>query len=157
MPSSLYIYSAVTKSKIFFQFLQGILEGRANKARSSQPILKNCQNGTFLPVDEIWSFWSLDLLEAIQGIAFQCKKKKKNLLCHLLNFSVFHHVFISSLDMFKKCINSYHIESKQVQTCLRILWIVTINIILNLNKFRHVWTSSDMFKNRINSYHIESE
>ena len=82
---------------------------------------------------------------------------KKNLLCHLLNFSVFHHVFISSLDMFKNCINSYHIESKQVQTCLRILWIVTINIILNLNKFRHVWTCSDMFKNRINSYHIEPE
>ena len=81
----------------------------------------------------------------------------KNFVVNLLNFSVFHHVFISSLDMFKKCINSYHIESKQVQTCLRILWIVTINIILNLNKFRHVWTCSDMFKNRINSYHIESE
>ena len=30
------------------------------------------------------------------------------------NFSVFHHVLISSLDMFKNCINSYHIESKQV-------------------------------------------
>ena len=42
------------------------------------------------------------------------KKKKKNLLCHLLNFSVFHHVFISSLDMFKNCINSYHIDSGQV-------------------------------------------
>ena len=98
-------------------------------------------------------FWSLDLLEAIQGIAFQCQ----NFVVNLLNFSVFHHVFISSLDMFKKCINSYHIESKQVQTCLRILWIVTINIILNLNKFRHVWTCSDMFKNHINSYRIESE
>ena len=34
--------------------------------------------------------------------------------CHLLNFSVFHHVFISSLDMFKNCINSYHIDSEQV-------------------------------------------
>ena len=45
----------------------------------------------------------------------------KNFVGHLLNFSVFHHVFISSLDMFKNCINSYHIESKQVQTCLRIL------------------------------------
>ena len=67
-------------------------------------------------------FWSLDLLEAIQGIAFQCQKK--NFVVHLLNFSVFHHVFISSLDMFKNCINSYHIESKQVQTCL--------------NMFRHV-------------------
>ena len=37
-----------------------------------------------------------------------------NIVVHLLNFSVFHHVFISSLDMFKNCINSYHIESKQV-------------------------------------------
>ena len=39
---------------------------------------------------------------------------KKNVLFHLLNFSLFHHVFISSLDIFKNCINSYHIESKQV-------------------------------------------
>ena len=37
------------------------------------------------------------------------------LLCAFyLNFALFHHVFISSLDMFKNCINSYHIESKQV-------------------------------------------
>ena len=34
--------------------------------------------------------------------------------CHLLNYSVFRHVFISSLDMFKNCINSYHIDSEQV-------------------------------------------
>ena len=57
------------------------------------------------------NFWSLDLLEAIQGITFQLKTSS----CHLLNFSVFHHVFISSLDMFKNCINSYHIhDSEQV-------------------------------------------
>ena len=37
-----------------------------------------------------------------------------NVCFHLLNFSVFHHVFISSLDMFKNHINSYHIEFKQV-------------------------------------------
>ena len=84
---------------------------------------------------------------------------KKNFVVNLLNFCAFHHVFISSLDMFKNCINSYHIESKQVQTCLRILWIVTIDIILNLNKFRHVWTCSDMFEHvqtclRIVSIHI---
>ena len=35
---------------------------------------------------------------------------------------------------------------QQVQTCLRIAWILTICIILNLNKFRHVWTCSDMFE-----------
>ena len=28
---------------------------------------------------------------------------------------------------------------RHVQTCLRITWIVTIHIILNLNKFRHDW------------------
>ena len=82
--------------------------------------------------------------------------QKKSLLCHLLNFSVFHHVFISSLDMFENCINSYHIDSEQVQTCLRIIWIITIRIILNLNKFRHVTTCSDMFENHINSYQIDS-
>ena len=47
--------------------------------------------------------------------------------------------------------------SFQVLTCLR---IVSIRIILNLNKFRQVWTCSDMFENHMshyNSYHIESE
>ena len=73
------------------------------------------------------------------------------------NFWVFHHVFISCHDMFENCINSYHIDSEQVQTCLRIIWIITICIILNLNKFKQVWTCSDMFNNHINSYHIESE
>ena len=42
---------------------------------------------------------------------------------------------ISSLDIFKNCINSYHIDSEQIYTCLRIIWIVTLLI---LNKFRHV-------------------
>ena len=59
-----------------------------------------------------------------------CSKRSKELAflqlekfssCHLLNFSVFHHVFISSLDMFKNCINSYHIQFEQVQTCLKII------------------------------------
>ena len=36
----------------------------------------------------------------------------KNVVVNLLNFSLFHHVFNSSLDMFKNCINSYHIEVK---------------------------------------------
>ena len=46
---------------------------------------------------------------------------------------------------------------EHVQTCLR---IVSIHIILNLNKFRHVSTGSDMLENpmnRNNSYHIDSE
>ena len=47
MPSSLSIYSSAPKTKIIFQFLWGILDGRPNKARPSQPILKNCQNGIF--------------------------------------------------------------------------------------------------------------
>ena len=64
--------------------------------------------------------------------------------------------------------NSYHIESEQVQTrllehvqtCLRIIRIVTVHILVNLNKFRHVSTCSDMFEKHIickNLYHIESE
>ena len=57
-------------------------------------------------------FWSLKLLEAIQEITFQWKKQTSS--CHLLNFSIFRHVFISSLDMFKKCINTYHVDSEQV-------------------------------------------
>ena len=40
------------------------------------------------------TFWSLDLLEAIQGITLS-----QHFISHLLNFGVFHHVFISSLDM----------------------------------------------------------
>ena len=44
--------------------------------------------------------------------------------------------------------------SFQVLTCSR---IVSIHIILNLNKFRQVETCSDMFENHENSYHIESE
>ena len=58
--------------------------------------------------------------------------------------------FWTSLDMFENRNDSCHIDSEQVQTCLRIIWIVTIRIILNLNKFWHV-------KNCINSYHIESK
>ena len=57
MHSSLSIYPSAPKTKIFFQFLWGSLEGWPNRARPSQPILKNCQNGTFLPVDEIWNFF----------------------------------------------------------------------------------------------------
>ena len=45
---------------------------------------------------------------------FSVQRKKKTSSCHLLNFSVFRHVFISSLDMFENRNNSYHIESKQV-------------------------------------------
>ena len=56
MPSSLSIYSAASKTKIIFQFLWGILEGRPNRAWPTQPILKNCHNGTFFPVDKIWNF-----------------------------------------------------------------------------------------------------
>ena len=36
--------------------------------------------------------------------------QKENVCVNLLNFSLFHHVFISSLDMFKNCINSYQIR-----------------------------------------------
>ena len=49
----------------------------------------------------ISDFWSLDLLEAIQGITLSSVWIS---LFHLLNFCLFCHVFISTLDMF-------HIES----------------------------------------------
>ena len=57
LPSSLSVYSLAPKTKIICKFLWGILEGRPNRARPSQPILKNCQNGTILPIDEIWIFF----------------------------------------------------------------------------------------------------
>ena len=56
--------------------------------------------------------------------------------------------------MFENFNDSCHIDSEQVKTCLR---IVTIYVILILNKFRHVSTCSDMFENHINSYQIDSE
>ena len=40
---------------------------------------------------------------------------------------------------------------------MRILWIVTIHIILNLNKFRQVWTCSDMFENHMNCNNSDLE
>ena len=49
--------TSAPKTKINFQFLWGILEGHPNRDRPSQPILKNCQNCTFLPTDEIWNFF----------------------------------------------------------------------------------------------------
>ena len=52
----LVLPSSLSRYKIF-QFLWRIVEGRANRAQPSQPILKNCQNGTFFPVDEIWNFF----------------------------------------------------------------------------------------------------
>ena len=63
------------------------------------------------------AFWSLDLLEAIQGIAFR-----------LVDLLPFHVPFAQILDYF-------FMFWFQVLTCLR---IVSIHIILSQNKFRHV-------------------
>ena len=71
------------------------------------------------------SFWSRDLLEAIQGIALS---------------STF---FLA----FSKILEYFIMFSFRVLTCLK---IVSIHIILNLNKFRQVWTCSDMFENPMN-------
>ena len=67
-------------------------------------------------------FWSLDLLEAIQGIAFH--RQVMNLLpfAQILEYfiilwfrtSLDMFTYDFKIDMFKNCINSYHIESKQV-------------------------------------------
>ena len=46
-PSSITKTSSAPNTKIIFEFLWGILEGRTIRAQPSQPILKNCQNGTF--------------------------------------------------------------------------------------------------------------
>ena len=57
------------------------------------------------------NFWSLDLLEAIQGIAFrQCELPR----AIYSNFGVFHHVLLSSPDMFKNHMNHNNIDSEQV-------------------------------------------
>ena len=47
LPSGIARNSQELKTKIIFQIQRGILEGRTNRARPSQPSLKNCQNGTF--------------------------------------------------------------------------------------------------------------
>ena len=99
----------------------------------------------------VWNYlWSLDLLAAIQGITLS-----PNILCAVCsNIRVFHHVLISSLEMFKNRINLYHFRHFWKS------WIVTIHIMLDLNKFRQVSTCSDMFENCMhcnNSYHIESK
>ena len=64
------------------------------------------------------SFWSLDLLEAIQGIAFR-----------QVDLLPFHVPFAQILEYFV-------MFWFQVLTCLR---IVSIHIILILNKLSHVW------------------
>ena len=47
LPSSIARNSSAPNAKRIFQIHQGILEGCTNRARPSQPSLKNCQNGTF--------------------------------------------------------------------------------------------------------------
>ena len=69
-------------------------------------------------------FWLLDLLEAIQGIAFRQRRQVMNLLpfAQILEYfiilwfrtSLDMFTYDFKIDMFKNCINSYHIESKQV-------------------------------------------
>ena len=100
---------------------------------------------------QVWkSFWSLDLLEAIQGITFQCKKK---MFCSIYSILVYFIMFLFQVLTCLKIVSIHIIlnpnKFRQVWTCLRILWIVIICIILNLNKFRevcvnmfrHVWES----------------
>ena len=114
MPSSFSIYSSAPKTKIFFQFLWGILKGRSNGARPSQPILKNCQNGTFLPVDEIWTFFG-------QMTWFEMLWNYWK--CHFLFYSK----CVSGPVHVKKWINGIiskipHKNSK-ILFCVRFLWI----------------------------------
>ena len=47
LPSSLSKYSLAPNTNRIFQMLWCVFEGRTNRARPSQPFLKNCQNGTF--------------------------------------------------------------------------------------------------------------
>ena len=47
LPSSIAKNSSAPNAKRIFQIHRGILEGCTNRARPSQPSLKNCQNGTF--------------------------------------------------------------------------------------------------------------
>ena len=88
----------------------------------------------------------------------------------MLNLKKFRHVWTFS-DMFEHVETCFRIVwivtiyiilnlNKFRHVCLRIIWILTIHIILNLDKFRHVWTCSDIFENHLNcnnSYHIDSE
>ena len=99
-----------------------------------------------------WIWTSLDMFQHVQT----CLRIVCIVTIHIiLNLNKFRQVWTCS-DVFENHMNlnnSYHIEFEQVktclfqqvQTCLRIIWIITIHIILNLNKFRHVSTCSDMF------------
>ena len=49
--------SSAPNAKRIFEIMWGILEGRTNSARPSQPCLKNCQNGTFWSVHGIWNLF----------------------------------------------------------------------------------------------------
>jgi hypothetical protein len=84
-----------------------------------------------------------------------CSKRSKESLFSVKKLPSAIHSILAYFTMF----------SFRVLTCLR---IVSIRIILILNKFKHawesyqlisywLWTSLDMFENRNNSYHIESE
>ena len=79
----------------------------AEVLRPGKTLLRNSVSSRFLIFDR--STCSKQSKESLWCLLLQCTS-----LCHLLNFSVFHHVFISSLDMFKNCINSYHNDSEQV-------------------------------------------
>ena len=119
-------------SKIFGSAIFEVIQVKEIRFRYQEP-KPRFNFGIGIRID----FWSLDLLEAIQGITFQCKKK---MFCSIYSILAYFTMF-----------------SFRVLTFLK---IVSIHIILNLNKFRQVWTCSDMFenpKNCNNQYHIESE
>ena len=78
LPSSIARNSSARKAKRIFEIHRGILEGRTNRARPSQPSLKNCQNGTFWsvhgirnffgPNDFIWSARKVPFYDFIQNV-----------------------------------------------------------------------------------------
>ena len=85
-------------------------------------------------VDLLSFIFDRSLVEAVQGIAFSVPFH--------VPFTQF--LCISScFDIFKNCINSYHIDPEQDQTCLRIV----------SNRIKSIMTCLDMFENHIKSHH----
>ena len=105
-------------SKIFGSAIFEVIQVKEIRFRYQEP-KPRFNFGIGIRID----FWSLDLLEAIQGITFQCKKNHRAIYSILVYFTMF----------------SFHLNSYQY-------WIWTSldmfkNHIIDLNMFRHVWGS----------------
>ena len=127
---SKHLNPSLSEGKVSFQVsLLFLVFGPLNQTGRLSGLASQPVPQTLGPQEDM-KIWRGKYLRQIQNnvLAFffdrlTCSQRSKEqlrfsaLLCTILNFRVFCHVFISSLDMFKNCINSYRIYSEQVYTC----------------------------------------